>query len=160
MKDFIIIGVKAALTYQEVFPLIKERKMWVGRTNPGEFHTATGTTQNMCGLTRWFSNVGEPKVKLIKNRKKYQGGYPKIDNFPAIEVGKVRDIPDGYEGLMAVPVTFLEWLVPGYEIVGILKGDYTKLDDVVIGHTPVVEGVRKFSRVVIRAVQSADIENS
>ena len=50
MKKFIIIGAKAALGYQEVFPLIKKRKMWVGMTNPGQFDTATGTTTNMCGL--------------------------------------------------------------------------------------------------------------
>lgn len=150
MKKFIIIGAKAALTYQEVFPLLKERKIWVGRTNPGEFYTITGITNNMCGLTRWFSNVGEPKVKDIKHRSRYQEEYSKIDNFPAIEVGKVRDIPEGYEGLMAVPITFLEWFVPGYEIIGLLKGDYTKLDDCIIGHTPVVEGVKKFTRVVIR----------
>ena len=152
MKKFIIIGAKAALGYQEVFPLIKKRKVWIGKTNPGQFDTATGTTTNMCGLTKWFTNVGDPKVKEIKNRKKYNGGCPKIDNFPAIEISKVRDIPYGYKGLMAVPITFLEWYVPGYEIVGLLKGDYTNLDDVVIGHTPVVDGVRKFSRVVIRAI--------
>ena len=86
MKKFIIIGAKAALGYQEVFPLIKKRKVWIGKTNPGQFDTATGTTTNMCGLTKWFTNVGNPKVKEIKNRKKYNGGYPKIDNFPAIEL--------------------------------------------------------------------------
>ena len=150
---FIIIGNKSAVAYRQVFPLIKERKVWIGHTHPGEFRTPYGETTHMKGLTRWFSNVGEPKVKLIKNRKKYQGGYPKIDNFPAIEVGKVRDIPDGYDGLMAVPVTFLEWYVPGFEIVGILKGDYTKLDGVVIGHTPTVGGVRKYTRVVIKPVK-------
>ena len=81
MKKFIIIGAKAALGYQEVFPLIKKRKMWIGKTNPGQFDTATGTTTNMCGLTKWFTNVGDPKVKEIKNRKRALNQHQKQDRI-------------------------------------------------------------------------------
>ena len=114
-KKFIIIGNKNALTYKEVFSFIKENKLWLGITNPNDFiQPSYAEKKSMAGLTRWFTNIeNKRRNEPIDLYKRYSfEEYPKFDNFDAINVDKVSDIPMDYDGIMAVPITFLDRYCP------------------------------------------------
>lgn len=121
-KKFLIIGNKNAITYKEIFPLIKENKLWLGYYYPNEFRLPNGdTTKKVNGLCRWFTNLDIKKrhKDLILYKKYTAKDYPKYDNYDAIEVGKVANIPKDYNGVMGVPITFLDSYNPKqFEIVG------------------------------------------
>lgn len=121
-KKFLIIGNKNAVTYKEVFPLIKDNKLWLGYTSPGDFIQPDGATpKSMKGLTRWFTNLETKKrtEDLLLFRKYNEKDYPKYDNYDAINVDKVKDIPMDYYGVMGVPITFLDSYNPNqFEIIG------------------------------------------
>ena len=98
-KKFLIIANKNAITYKEVFPLIKENKMWLGYTQPKDFITPTGElSKKLSGLTRWFTNLDIPKrhEDLIIWKKYSPEEYPHYDNYDAINVDKVAEIPCDY----------------------------------------------------------------
>ena len=114
-KEFLIIGNKNAITYKEIFPLIKENKLWLGISFPNEFILPNGEiTKTVSGLCRWFTNLTHDK----RNRpldlvQKYDPRYyPKFDNYSAINIDKVMDIPVDYDGVIAVPITFLDKYCP------------------------------------------------
>lgn len=122
-KKFLIIGNKNALTYKEIFPLIKENKIWIGFNSPNEFIRPNGTiTKNVAGLTRWFTNleVSKRHENLTLYKKYNPDEYPKYDNYDAIEVSKVAEIPYDYEGAMGVPITFIDKYNPEqFEIIAL-----------------------------------------
>ena len=96
-KQFLIIGNKNSITYKEIFPLIKENKLWLGYESPQEFMQPDGAEpKKMNGLTRWFTNLPVKKRdKYLDLVKKYSSDiYPLYDNYNAINVNKVSDIPD------------------------------------------------------------------
>ena len=98
-KKFLIIGNKNAITYKEIFPLIKDNKMWLGYTQPKEFKTPTGElTKKLSGLTRWYTNLDIPKRhdELIMYKTYSPEAYPHYDNYDAINVDRVSDIPCDY----------------------------------------------------------------
>lgn len=137
-KQFIILGNKNAVTYKEVFPLIKENKIWLGTTTPTKFIEPNGMTKRL-GNINWFTNVehGIRHKKMVldtmannlhfnkslhKRLAKYgdSNHYPKYDNYNAIEVPMVKCIPSDYKGMMGVPITFLDKYSPEqFEIIGI-----------------------------------------
>lgn len=95
-KKFLIIGNKNAITYKEVFPLIKNNKLWLGHTSPGDFiQPDDATPKSMKGLTRWFTNLETKKrtENLLLFRTYNAKDYPKYDNYFAWNVDKVKDIP-------------------------------------------------------------------
>ena len=116
-KKFLIIGNKNAITYKEFFPLLKENKVWIGYSSPSEFDTPNGMTKKINGLTRWFTNLDIQKrhEKLILWQRYYDDDgnplldaeerYPHYDNYDAINVDRVADIPVDYKGVMGVPIT-------------------------------------------------------
>ena len=132
-KKFIIIGHQNAITYKEIFPLLKNNKMWLGfgfKGNAGFFHsvyedTAT-SSQHKEGLIRvsgvnWFTNLDISKrhEDLILTETYAPEKYPKYDNYDAINVDKTMNIPYDYAGIMGVPITFLDKYNPEqFEIVG------------------------------------------
>ena len=112
-KKFLIIGNKNAITYKEIFKLIKGNKLWLGYTSPDDFIGPDGKpTGNMQGLTRWFTNLDVKKrhedLILFKTYKGNRKNYPKYDNYDAINVDKTKDIPIDYAGAMGVPISFLD----------------------------------------------------
>ncbi|EHV9439174.1 modification methylase [Campylobacter upsaliensis] len=117
-KKFLIIGNKNAITYKETFSLIKENKIWLGITSanvflkPNENRTGFILTKQVNGLTRWFSNLTHKKrnepLETIASYKKNPEQYPKYDNYDAINVDKTIEIPLDYDGIMGVPITFLD----------------------------------------------------
>ena len=125
-KKFLIIGNKNAITYKEFFPLLMNNKVWIGYNQPNEFKTANGDiTTKVQGLTRWFTNLDIPKryEKLDLYKEYNPEDYPKYDNYDAINVNKVSDIPEDYDGVMGVPITYLDKHNPDqFVIVGLNAG--------------------------------------
>lgn len=144
-KKFIIIGHQNAITYKGIFELLMENKIWLGYGFKGgaahfithyEDHATAGDHKE--GMVRvsgvnWFTNLDITKrhEKLILYRNYSPEDYPTYDNYDAIEVSKTKDIPVDYNGVMGVPITFLDKYNPEqFEIVGITKtwfGGATKI---------------------------------
>lgn len=123
-KKFLIIGNKNAITYKEFFPLLKDDEVWIGCNSPAEFSTPDGMTKKLNGLTRWFTNLDVAKrhEKLILWKNYTPEEYPTYDNYDSINVNKVSDIPCDYNGVMGVPITFMDKYNPEqFEIVGLLQ---------------------------------------
>ena len=167
-KKFLIIGELNAVTYKEIFPLIKENKVWLGVTRTGtgsmwfkvpeiiEEKKGQKIVDGICyqtiGTSIWLTNLDHKKRhEEITLYKKYNAeNYPKYDNYDAIEVGKVTDIPMDYDGVMGVPTTFLGKYNPSqFEIVGQMMT--TKITEFNFGY-PYINGKKKFARVLIKRV--------
>ncbi|EOV4086291.1 adenine-specific methyltransferase EcoRI family protein [Campylobacter upsaliensis] len=161
-KKFLIIGNKNAITYKETFSLIKENKIWLGITRanvflkPNENRTGFILTKQVNGLTRWFSNLTHKKrnepLETIASYKKNPEKYPKYDNYDAINVDKTIEIPLDYDGIMGVPITFLDKHNPKqFEILG--------LDDHRVewrGRGPDLNGKALYRRIIIRKIAEVD----
>lgn len=145
-KDFVVIGNMNAITYKEVFPLIKENKMWLGNgfnngnayfSSPTGRDYADGVVDEETGLIKfrnvvWFSTLDhgrrhEPlslmteqdNIKFSKHKEVKGAGYAKYENFDAIEVPFTDSIPADFSGLMGVPISFLSKYNPDqFEILG------------------------------------------
>ena len=125
-KKFIILGNKNAFTYKEIFRLIKGDKIWTGYNSPVNFMHNGKLTKQVNGLCRWFTNLEIKKrhEELILVKKYNPLDYPKYDNYDAIEVSKVKDIPKDYDGVMGVPITFFDKFNPDqFEVVGQGQGN-------------------------------------
>ena len=133
-KKFLIIGNKNAITYKEIFPLIKENKLWVGWTPitgsrwfevppdyENKFIKCVDGKRLVPIKAVWFTNLDHAKrhEPLILYRSYSPNEYPHYDNYDAIEVSKTCDIPADYDGVMGVPITFLDKYCPEqFEILG------------------------------------------
>ena len=142
-KDFIIIGNVNAISYKESFSLIKDNKMWLGasiHSGDREFRipddypmTATGQRIDENGIkyirvkgVRWFTNIDYPQrhEDLILIKRYTPEEYPKYDNYDAINVDVSNDIPCDYDGVMGVPITFLDKYNPDqFEIITLGVGE-------------------------------------
>lgn len=139
-KQFLIIGNKSALHYQEIFKLIKENKLWVGvrafsggmwfvADYMGKYEKIVDGVKLINVPAIWLTNMDNPKrhEQLPLFRKYSPAEYPTYDNFNAIEVSKTGDIPCDYDGLMGVPDTFLDKYNPEqFELIGIPFGNLGK----------------------------------
>lgn len=121
-KKFLIIGNYNAITYKNIFPLIKDNKLWLGVSSPKEFITPDGDlTKKVNVLCRWFTNLDHYRrnEELIIWKEYDEQDYQKYENYDAINVDKVKDIPI-YDEIMGVPITFMDKFNPGqFEIIGI-----------------------------------------
>ena len=125
-KKFIIWGNNNAITYKEFFPLLKENKVWLGYNSPVDFNTPDGMTKKVSGLTRWFTNLDIKKRhdNIILWKEYSAENYPTYDNYDAIEVGRVNDIPKDFYGVIGVPITFFDFFNPDqFEIIGCSSKD-------------------------------------
>ena len=119
-KKFLIIGSMGAVIYKDIFKLIKGDEVWLGQTHPKQFVKPDGTTQTF-GNICWFTNLHHRKrnEELILWKVYNNTDYPKYDNYDAINVDKVKDIPVDYPGMMGVPITFLcKYNPKQFEILG------------------------------------------
>ena len=120
-KKFLIIGSMNAITYKEFFPLLKDNKVWIGYTSPKKFLMPDGGIKSF-GNIMWFTNLDIPKRhRPLDLRGNYFAPekYPGYDNYDAVEVSRVSDIPCDYDGVMGVPITFMGQYCPEqFEIVG------------------------------------------
>ncbi|MGL6021542.1 MAG: adenine-specific methyltransferase EcoRI family protein [Chitinophagaceae bacterium] len=166
-KKFIIIGNMNAITYKEIFKLIKENKLWIGQSihsGDREFgvpeHYPLNAASSRIDKTgkkyirvkgvRWFTNLDykERYEDLILYKKYNAEEYPKYDNYDAINVDKTKDIPMDYAGAMGVPITFLDKYNPDqFEIIGAMTT--TKIDDFNFGY-PYINGNKLYARIIIK----------
>ena len=145
-KKFIILGNMNAITYKEVFPLIKENKIWFGasiHSGDREFQVPESYPLNAAGSridengnklirvkgVRWFTNIDYPQrhEDIILYKRYNSEEYPHYDNYDAINVNATNDIPYDYDGAIGVPITFLDKYNPEqFEIIKFRKGDDEK----------------------------------
>ena len=159
-KKFLILGNQNAITYKEIFKLIKENKLWLGYDNggtkwfqvPRDYDMQTesrikienGVKYFSMGSIVWFTNLDTTKrhEELTLYKKYKLEEYPKYDYKDMIEVSKVAEIPFDYEGIMAVPKTFIDKYNPKqFELLGFLNGGGK--DETVLGKHP-------FARILIK----------
>ncbi len=170
-KKFVIIGHQNALTYREVFPLIKDNKLWLGYGfNGGATHFINkhyedyaAANDHKDGMIRvsgvvWYTNLDIAKrhEDLILYKTYTPEEYPKYDNYDAIEVSKSNEIPCDYKGVMGVPVTFMNKYNPDqFEILGATESEgkgfsnglWDKSSQVA---QPVINEQRVYKRIFIR----------
>ena len=160
MKKFILLCDKNTGATKSVFPMFKDGEVHFDDVAPDVFILPDGTeTTKLQGKTRWLTNlpgdgVGhkEPK-KPTKSYYDNPDRYSKYDNYDAIEVGRLSEIPADYEGPMGVPVTYLGNQLAGYRILGILKGEYGSPDGVYwLGHQGKINGKNAYTRIIIQKV--------
>jgi len=149
-KKFVIIGTMNAITYKEIFPLIKENKMWLGNGfhagnayffTPNVREFASGVYDTKTGLVKfrnccWFTNLDhgrrhqplplmtmEENLKYSKHKEiKGKKAYEKYDNYDAIEVPFTDSIPSDYDSVMAVPISFLDKYCPEqFDVLGVTQ---------------------------------------
>ena len=141
-KEFLVIGNNNAITYKEIFPLIKENKLWLGFSDnktmefvmPDSYEKYNyidkkGRKIGKVPAISWFTNLEHSKRndEIILYKKYTPEEFPKYDNYDAIEVSRVCEIPKDYNGVMGVPITFLGKYNPSqFEIVKFRKGDDDK----------------------------------
>ena len=164
-KQFLIIGPENAITYKDIFPNIMHNKIWLGYTSVTTFEVPfngvlnkhqeydddTNKVYQKFGNVCWYTNlVHNRRTEKIPMIKKYTNElYQKYDNYDAIEVGGVRNIPSGYNGIMGVPINFLTNYCPDqFEIVGTIGagGDFN------VGKA-IINGVEKYKRILVKAKQ-------
>lgn len=169
-KKFLIIGNMNAITYKEIFPLIKDNQLWMGVSItsgdrrfdvPNEYPLEAAT----CGIdengtrfirvkgVRWFTNLDHKKrhepIDLYKHYNSEE--YPKYDNYNAININKTCDIPMDYDGVMGVPISFLDKYCPEqFEIIGI---DRYVEDNPKYGHRFNLNGKEVYARILIKILK-------
>ena len=135
-KKFLIIGNQNAITYKEIFPLIKNNEMWLGYGFSGNvgffkspYEDKASSSQHQKGKIRvsgvmWFTNLDHAKrhqmmpLDLGYTYYGHESMYPKYDNYDGINVDKSNQIPCDYTGVMGVPITWLDKYCPEqFEIV-------------------------------------------
>jgi len=147
-KKFLIIAPLYSITYQNIFPYIKNNKIWIGYTTPKIFTQPDKTTKAF-GNIIWVTNIDIKKrhEKIILYKKYNELDYPKYDNYDAIEVSQTKNIPIDYDGHMGVPISFLCKHNPNqFEIIRFRIGNDNK--DLKYGST------YPFQRIIIKHKQS------
>ena len=163
-KKFIIIGNMNVFVCKEIFPYFQKDELWFGTSHVKEFKTPCGEIQKF-GNICWYTNIQHKKRNTpIDLYKRYSNEYPKYDNYDAIEVSKVSDIPMDYNGIMGVPISFIDkycpkqfeilWQASGKtrkccpkNILDIMEYKNNSLDR---GGCCVLNGKRLFTRIMIR----------
>jgi hypothetical protein len=192
-KEFVLIGNMNAITYKEVFPLIKNDKMWLGNgfhagnayfssTSTNDY--ADGVYNKETGLVKfrncvWFTNLDHGRrhqplplmtmadnIKFSKHKNLKGKEYQKYDNYDAIEVPFTDAIPSDYEGVMGVPISFLDKYCPEqFEILGVTQrnddpfknkqytiSEYKNANDLNARGVIIVDGIPKsmYARILIK----------
>tara|TARA_R110000850_G_scaffold148836_5_gene271201 strand:+ start:11583 stop:12830 length:1248 start_codon:yes stop_codon:yes gene_type:complete len=182
-KKFIILGNMNATTTKEIFPLFRDNKVWYGdsiRSGDRKFFVPDSYPLNAagCGIddngrrfirvkgVRWFTNLKSTKTQkpLELTRQYNKNEYPRYENYDAIEVGRTQNIPTDYDGLMGVPITFLDKYSPDqFEIIMLANGNarsnvppstllevnYRKHSED-RGGVGIINGQRVYARILIR----------
>ena len=167
-KNYLLIGNQNAITYKEIFPYIKENKAWVGyRFGDMAFRVPndsqprktrfwideSGQKWRSIGNAMWLTNLKTPKnYKKIELSQKYTPEkYQKYDNFDAINVSRVVDIPIDYDGIMGVPITFLKYYNDKqFEIIGEANHGSDNEFDL---FKPKINGKELFKRILIKHIK-------
>ena len=175
-KKFVIVGHQNAISYKETFKLIKENKVWLGygfkggaghfiNTQYEDYASAGDHREGMIRVSgvHWFTNLDISKrhEDLILYKTYNSEEYPTYDNYDAINVGKTKDIPIDYKGVMGVPITFLDKFSIGqFEILGLsASAGYNKE---IVGipflgdkdARPLINGKNTYARIFIKNLKN------
>lgn len=163
MKEFIVIGNQNAITYKDIFPHLQKQQMWIGYNKVTGFISYYGGNGKVgC---RWFTTLPiTDKEPLVLTARYSPEKYPKYDNYDAIEVGAVKDIPFDYSGVMGVPVSFFDkYCHEQFEIVGLfteangecfIQGSEVNTDEKhQHSRCPVLNKKRLYPRILMRNAQ-------
>ena len=176
-KKFVILGNMNAITYKEIFPLLKDNVIWLGNKSlnqdmyfyvPDErkkwllankkegsaYKIIDGVVMGRLASACWYTNLDHAKrhEKLVLWKNYNAQDYPKFDNFDAINVNKIAEIPVDYNDIMAVPITYLDKHNPSeYDIVGCtysygIPNGWDKNTNM----NPVIDGKTIYKRILIR----------
>ena len=165
-KKFLILGDQNAITYKETFGYIKDNKLWLGYDNGGtkwfqvpdgyDIQTESrkkienGTKYFSMGRIMWFTNLDTRKRhdELILYKKYSPEEFPKYDDYDAVNVNKVSDIPKDYDGIMGVPITFVDKYNPQqFQIIGI---DRYVADNPNYGKRFKINGKEIYARILVK----------
>lgn len=169
-KKFLIIGNKNAVTYKEIFSLFKENKIRIGYRNMNSdfwlevpegnsFEKIENGKKVKHIMACWYTNLPTTKQEeeLVLYKKYTSDEYPKYDNYDAIDVNKVTDIPQDYDGVIGVPITFLDKYNPKqFEIVGMVSSAGYNKEIVGIDFLgekdarPLINGKNIYARILIK----------
>lgn len=173
-KKFVIVGNQNAITYKEAFPLLRDDRLWLGYNKVKEFvvpsadHPERGNivTDGKGGLIAkfgnicWYTNLDITKrhedLLLYRRYKEDPSRYPKYGNYDAIEVSKVKDIPEDYWGVMGVPITFMDKYNPDqFDIVGCSESEGRGFsnglwDPASKTAQPIINGHKVYKRLFVR----------
>ena len=175
-KHFIIIGSQNAITYKEIFKLLRDNKIWLGN-NSGDmefivpdyyqpratrYREENGVKYRSMGNICWFTNLDHAKrhenITLFRHYTLEE--YFHYDNYDAINVDKVVDIPIDWSGVMGVPITFLDRYNPEqFQIVGLIAGNIKGLAGIEskIGKDgPYINGKLKYGRLLIKRIGATE----
>ena len=173
-KKFLIIGSMNAITYKEIFPLIKDGTLWLGYGSMGKdmlfdvpkgyarelvetkkegsaYRLVDGIVNGRLGNASWFTNLSHAKrnEELILFKQYSPEEYPKYDNYDAINVNRTADIPYDYDGEMGVPISFLDKHNPNqFRIVGMDRPLIAQLTGKQSRFR--INGKEIFARIVVR----------
>lgn len=169
-KKFLVLGNMNAVTYKEIFALVKEGKMWWGASlsgsndvwfsvpdsyakpkAQGHYKKENGISYHKLRQVVWYTNLDFSKRhEMLDLWKKYtEEEYPKYDNYDAINVNKVAEIPEDYDGIMGVPITFIDKYNPDqFEIIGMIAPG--KNNPNYVGE-PLIKGEYKYRRIAIQS---------
>lgn len=175
-KDFLVVGNQNAITYREIFPLIKNNEIWLGYNSghfwfrvpdyyeekPTDFKIdENGVKWRRMGNICWFSNIDNEKrhEEMILFHSYTPENYPEYDNYKAINVDKTVEIPCDYYGPMGVPISFIDKHNPEqFEILN--ANDYRRFDSVPIKKHGLIKdkegsinGKPKYARLLIRRIK-------
>lgn len=171
-KKFLILGDQNAITYRDIFKLIKENKLWLGYDNggtkwfqvPSDYDISTESRKKIVsgvqyfsmGRILWYTNLDTTKRhEILTLYKKFTSEeYSKYDNYDAININKYADIPYNYQGVMGVPITFIDKYNPKqFEIIGLIAGNIRGLAGIPSASGkdgPYINGKLKYGRILIR----------
>lgn len=163
-KKFLVIGSHNAITYKNCFKYIKDNRLWLGVNKPKDFSIPYEPTSKIYGYDShnnpiirlgfcvWFTNLAHKKRNepMILYRTYNEKDYPKYDDYDAIEVSRTKDIPKDYEGVIGVPITFMNTYCPEqFEIVD--ANEYCLGKDInSLPARPFIRGKQLYGRIFIK----------
>ena len=157
-KQCLIIGSQNAFTYKEIFKMIKNNRLWTGYNMVKEFNQPDGSIKkfgNVCWFTNLTTNKRNEEMVLTKNYNLID--YPKYENYEAIEVNRLVNIPKDYDGVMGVPITFIDKYNPEqFEILGHTSSSDKSPEVEALRTDPnhrnrgLINGKEKYDRILIR----------
>lgn len=147
-KDFLVIGSLNALKYSDIFPLIMTNKLWLGYNSIGQFKQPDGSVKKFGNIV-WYTNLPRGYKRLQLSKTFNIEDYPKYDNYNAIEVSRVINIPIDYKGIMGVPISYMSKHNPEqFNIVGIFSHGTDNEYDLA---KPILYGKELFARIAIKS---------
>lgn len=157
-KQCLIIGSQNAFTYKEIFKMIKNNKLWTGYNMVKKFIQPDGSIKtfgNICWFTNLTTNKRNEEMVLTKSYNLID--YPKYENYEAIEVNRLVNIPKDYDGIMGVPITFIDKYNPEqFEILGHTSSSDKSPEVEALRTDPnhrnrgLINGKEKYDRILIR----------